>query len=169
MGPQLDSCGRMDILNSMMIESLASMGPQLDSCGRVHKFRFCGVDHFASMGPQLDSCGRLAWLFAMPLWPMLQWGRNLIVAEGDDFGDIHESEPAASMGPQLDSCGRYVWFTRGRGALYASMGPQLDSCGRPAPAPDSAALRRNARAGGGRRAVFRTRACIGIRAGPSVY
>ena len=36
----------------------------------------------ASMGPQLDSCGRL-WLYRCMLrQETLQWGRNLIVAEG---------------------------------------------------------------------------------------
>ena len=36
---------------------------------------------------------------------LLQWGRNLIVAEGGGRIQI-QSEGRASMGPQLDSCGR---------------------------------------------------------------
>ena len=34
------------------------------------------------MGPQLDSCGRLARLVRTVRIQSLQWGRNLIVAEG---------------------------------------------------------------------------------------
>ena len=36
----------------------------------------------ASMGPQLDSCGRSRLPGAGGRSAMLQWGRNLIVAEG---------------------------------------------------------------------------------------
>ena len=59
----------------------------------------------ASMGPQLDSCGRTASSWPKQNSSVLQWGRNLIVAEG------RTRRPAgravlASMGPQLDSCGR---------------------------------------------------------------
>ena len=36
----------------------------------------------------------------------LQWGRNLIVAEGKCVRDEGGDDDAASMGPQLDSCGR---------------------------------------------------------------
>ena len=43
----------------------------------------------ASMGPQLDSCGRVTGPGdAAPPVPTLQWGRNLIVAEG-----LREVEP----------------------------------------------------------------------------
>ena len=58
------------------------------------------------MGPQLDSCGRRRsdgeWYTA----PMLQWGRNLIVAEGITDEGARKLREGASMGPQLDSCGR---------------------------------------------------------------
>ena len=37
---------------------------------------------------------------------VLQWGRNLIVAEGRDEGNCEHLGMFASMGPQLDSCGR---------------------------------------------------------------
>ena len=60
----------------------ASMGPQLDSCGRYLSFHFLGTGFGASMGPQLDSCGRLAAPVALDTPGTLQWGRNLIVAEG---------------------------------------------------------------------------------------
>ena len=37
---------------------------------------------------------------------MLQWGRNLIVAEGAPRRGVGNGRNTASMGPQLDSCGR---------------------------------------------------------------
>ena len=37
---------------------------------------------------------------------MLQWGRNLTVAEGDHCYMVADEGAYASMGPQLDSCGR---------------------------------------------------------------
>ena len=83
MGPQLDSCGRYRNELEFIWGILASMGPQLDSCGRRRRDRRRAERHGASMGPQLDSCGRFfaavgqAWEASM-----LQWGRNLTVAEG---------------------------------------------------------------------------------------
>ena len=37
---------------------------------------------------------------------VLQWGRNLIVAEGQRLAPVCRQDGPASMGPQLDSCGR---------------------------------------------------------------
>ena len=43
--------------------------------------------HFASMGPQLDSCGRMSSAIGViAMVEELQWGRNLIVAEGEAVG-----------------------------------------------------------------------------------
>ena len=59
------------------------MGPQLDSCGRNERDEIIRLDIHASMGPQLDSCGRFTSMPRCSLAPeTLQWGRNLIVAEG---------------------------------------------------------------------------------------
>ena len=61
------------------------------------------------MGPQLDSCGRQRMIdSARALRRMLQWGRNLIVAEGAIVLVGPQHGALASMGPQLDSCGRQV-------------------------------------------------------------
>ena len=58
------------------------MGPQLDSCGREKRLDD-ELDHSdASMGPQLDSCGRFVTQKQRAGYCALQWGRNLIVAEG---------------------------------------------------------------------------------------
>ena len=58
----------------------ASMGPQLDSCGWYVRLGTAHYHRAASMGPQLDSCG---WCFMGGLGGvMLQWGRNLTVADG---------------------------------------------------------------------------------------
>ena len=130
MGPQLDSCGRTDESggkentstlqwgrNLIVAEgplpdralgllSFTSMGPQLDSCGRGRVARGFFAVVGTSMGPQLDSCGRtLAYVVTLEL-ATLQWGRNLIVAEGRRRGRPTKEANATSMGPQLDSCGR---------------------------------------------------------------
>ena len=59
----------------------------------------------------------------------LQWGRNMIVAEGQTHGEPEIVE-RASMGPQHDSCGREAMLVRRVPQVRASMGPQHDSCGR---------------------------------------
>ena len=83
MGPQLDSCGRHHEARRAFDAALASMGPQLDSCGRVEQFGVVLGAVEASMGPQLDSCGRRGPIRrTRPGSPLLQWGRNLTVAEG---------------------------------------------------------------------------------------
>ena len=58
------------------------------------------------MGPQLDSCGRPNCGARHSRDSMLQWGRNLTVAEGPHPGASGRAGRVASMGPQLDSCGR---------------------------------------------------------------
>ena len=156
MGPQLDSCGRLQAGKQSTDVIWASMGPQLDSCGRVsHPTRVTRPRQTASMGPQLDSCGRgveLARALKAARW--LQWGRNLIVAEGDVGGLQALVERTLQWGRNLivaegslDSWpaptnrslqwGRNLIVAEGRGpapdilfVTCASMGPQLDSCGR---------------------------------------
>ena len=59
------------------------------------------------MGPQLDSCGRRHERDWEGRAVQLQWGRNLIVAEGRWIGG-EDRAVGASMGPQLDSCGRWA-------------------------------------------------------------
>ena len=107
MGPQLDSCGkgqhrffrdarfelqwgrnltvaesRRRARTSSRPRSWASMGPQLDSCGKPGGPARRGVDGRASMGPQLDSCGKVMTSADLSFYSvMLQWGRNLTVAE----------------------------------------------------------------------------------------
>ena len=66
----------------------ASMGPQLDSCGRTDHVRALDKLRYASMGPQLDSCGRSRRWGTVPTDVSLQWGRNLIVAEGTGTADV---------------------------------------------------------------------------------
>ena len=82
------------------------------------------------MGPQLDSCGRVVILTPAGIDVELQWGRNLIVAEGNLRARHVGRLSYASMGPQLDSCGRDLRCTVTKADGTASMGPQLDSCGR---------------------------------------
>ena len=84
------------------------MGPQLDSCGRAEQRHDADqTQPKASMGPQLDSCGRLVVAVVYGgRYLQLQWGRNLIVAEGAGPAMALPGDVPASMGPQLDSCGR---------------------------------------------------------------
>ena len=99
----------------------ASMGPQLDSCGRPAVLVPMLEGLTASMGPQLDSCGRACRRLSSAMHGRLQWGRNLIVAEGGSRSGIAR-QMSASMGPQLDSCGRFClrrwpyWGQRFNGA-----------------------------------------------------
>ncbi len=94
------------------------MGPRLDSRGNEVEVCNPFVHLAASMGPRLDSRGNLSWLLDWPLWiHLLQWGRDLIVAETrealSDFFAVEE----ASMGPRLDSRGN-TYTARGQ-TLYA--------------------------------------------------
>ena len=54
----------------------------------------------------------------------LQWGRNLIVAEGRHHGAGNDAR-AASMGPQLDSCGREEAAEIGRYLVELQWGRNL--------------------------------------------
>ena len=129
MGPQPFGCGRAHNLQRQRRGAGASMGPQPFGCGRAEahgqrqgdKVRFNGAATFrlrkgraclvcvkplvASMGPQPFGCGRYSASFAHPLFLMLQWGRNLSVAEGRRSAACR-ARSAASMGPQPFGCGR---------------------------------------------------------------
>ena len=73
--------------------------------------------------------GRITLGSSSQIFFLLQWGRNLIVAEGSTLEDV-AAKICASMGPQLDSCGRSALIRHAAVRHMASMGPQLDSCGR---------------------------------------
>ena len=53
---------------------------------------------------------------------MLQWGRNLTVAEGALERQVAMLGRAASMGPQLDSCGREKCRALGSGVIESFNG-----------------------------------------------
>ena len=53
------------------------------------------------MGPQLDSCGRVDLSGKKLLDDMLQWGRNLIVAEGLSLSDRLSSRARLQWGRNL--------------------------------------------------------------------
>ena len=81
------------------------MGPQHDSCGRTIRAGACGIRGRPSMGPQHDSCGRGSIGGFLAAFRVLQWGRNMIVAEGFSVR-LLDQVAHPSMGPQHDSCGR---------------------------------------------------------------
>ena len=65
------------------------------------------------MGPQHDSCGRGDHAPSTPeLVLNLQWGRNMIVAEGMHIAKRPAVIESPSMGPQHDSCGRSEWYIK---------------------------------------------------------
>ena len=53
------------------------------------------------MGPQLDSCGRPTIVTDARLFVVLQWGRNLIVAEGSLSRTRKSASPALQWGRNL--------------------------------------------------------------------
>ena len=140
MGPQLDSCGRHLLHVGPPMAPGTSMGPQLDSCGRLPIFHH-GLPHFLlQWGRNLTVAEGSAFLFPLGVGVELQWGRNLTVAEGSIGALRPPALRRTSMGPQLDSCGRSRYLVQGRRSPQTSMGPQLDSCGRSLTAACVAAL-----------------------------
>ena len=129
MGPQHDSCGRRACAFLVRRAPAPSMGPQHDSCGRRYAGRPAAVPVRPSMGPQHDSCGRPPGDFGGGIAGILQWGRNMIVAEGR----VTPKEPVRAPNLQW---GRNMIVAEGCSTDSASrpcqpsMGPQHDSCGR---------------------------------------
>ena len=129
MGPQLDSCGRNQNQNRPL-PGLASMGPQLDSCGRPR-----GPRRPRAHGPALQwgrnlivAEGRYSFTSSGNR-SALQWGRNLIVAEGPSGFWPTSGGSRLQWGRNLIVAeGGRTWIRCRR--RRASMGPQLDSCGR---------------------------------------
>ena len=81
------------------------MGPQLVRCGMQQPTRPQLTIQPASMGPQLVRCGMLGCAGGTVHNIMLQWGRNLFVAECFYKARSPALLGLASMGPQLVRCG----------------------------------------------------------------
>ena len=88
------------------------------------------------MEPQLEGCGKSVISPPQPRRYMLQWSRNLRVAESR-ARLVRVRTLLASMEPQLEGCGK----RRGGGPPMnmddASMEPQLEGCGKVASAARS--------------------------------
>ena len=129
MGPQLVRCGKRHPRPGQAQRAWASMGPQLVRCGKILKPTGSLILNIASMGPQLVRCGKDGGGAAdADDVPLLQWGRNLFVAERALPGGGGAGRGAASMGPQLVRCGkRATWWsstrptTRFNGAATCSL------------------------------------------------
>ena len=155
MGPQPFGCGRMLQELTKLDKAQASMGPQPFGCGRSRLsfprysistsfngaatfrlrkdsiFRINTTSYNASMGPQPFGCGRAREArAAADNMQMLQWGRNLSVAEGRSWRTRRLKHGKASMGPQPFGCGRSKDQKEGCPKKAASMGPQPFGCGR---------------------------------------
>ena len=163
MGPQLDSCGRIDAADNVLGCAVASMGPQLDSCGRIElNPDRVGAIRRLQWGRNLTVAEGLKAASRLPADVLLQWGRNLTVAEGRGKAAGAQGQAKLQWGrnltvaegyeplptivlTQLLQWGRNLTVAEGADSLHAgdaldlaSMGPQLDSCGRarrPAAAP----------------------------------
>ena len=178
MGPQPFGCGRDRMEATIDPQAWLQWGRNLSvaegwPCGQDRArdcVRFNGAATFrlrkditmrgapptwrASMGPQPFGCGRGSEDVLFFDAPMLQWGRNLSVAEGPS-PDALPHDPAtlqwgrnlsvaegatpsaslprgatASMGPQPFGCGRYRHASYYVDWTDASMGPQPFGCGR---------------------------------------
>ncbi len=81
------------------------------------------------MGPRLDSRGNTNTGTRCVTRYVLQWGRDLIVAETVPVDNVSSRSNAASMGPRLDSRGNRMVVDGVFTADDASMGPRLDSRG----------------------------------------
>ena len=82
MGPQLVRCGMSELMQIIHGLTVASMGPQLVRCGMSELTQIIHGLTVASMGPQLVRCGMEYILWGLCVFiTVLQWGRNLFVAE----------------------------------------------------------------------------------------
>ena len=88
----------------------------------------------ASMGPQLDSCGREAYREAVGELAALQWGRNLIVAEGLMSDEAARSAMQLQWGRNLivaegqimgSTSSAFDWLQWGRNLIVAE-GARMD-------------------------------------------
>ena len=62
------------------------MGPQLVRCGKAVRICLRRLSHLPSMGPQLVRCGKFAGVAVSIYYAfILQWGRNLFVAERNAY------------------------------------------------------------------------------------
>ena len=140
MEPQLEGCGKAKPLGALIPPCHASMEPQLEGCGKMHPVPppLDGVS--ASMEPQLEGCGKnllgvrqislgvLQWSrnlrvaesasarARLALSASLQWSRNLRVAESSVYGAALARQ-AASMEPQLEGCGKSTAAPKSRSVL----------------------------------------------------
>ena len=109
----------------------ASMGPQPFGCGRPDRVQPPLPPPPASMGPQPFGCGRIRLApQAHEKVPMLQWGRNLSVAEGVGRKPKVLKDVELQWGRNLSVAEGNKNRKRCRGCCWASMGPQPFGCGR---------------------------------------
>ena len=83
------------------------------------------------MEPQLEGCGKRKPVQDVGLDDlMLQWSRNLRVAESGRRVGRRAPRRLASMEPQLEGCGKNRNFNMSGSMPFASMEPQLEGCGK---------------------------------------
>ena len=130
MGPQLDSCGRRRPSANDKFRKKASMGPQLDSCGRCKHCHHVWRPNLLQWGRNLTVAEGNDSLLAVRDALRLQWGRNLTVAEGATVPTAGPACAPLQWGRNLTVAEGTSGCVRPYRGGWASMGPQLDSCGR---------------------------------------
>ena len=130
MGPQPFGCGRAPRAMARAWGAPASMGPQPFGCGRGRGRGGYQGRALASMGPQPFGCGRTARPCTRPPNLLLQWGRNLSVAEGKVFLRGTEGSLGLQWGRNLSVAEGKTIVKHDKQYRCASMGPQPFGCGR---------------------------------------
>ena len=130
MGPRLGSRGKNTKSTVGKWQENASMGPRLGSRGKATQPARTFVDRSASMGPRLGSRGKHKASSRIKSSGLLQWGRDLEVAERKGKKKSRGKSRGASMGPRLGSRGKFARLAANDYANLASMGPRLGSRGK---------------------------------------
>ena len=84
------------------------------------------------MEPQLEGCGKCVSITCPSRQILLQWSRNLRVAESGHAAQEGGQGDQASMEPQLEGCGKHGACAAYVVYISASMEPQLEGCGKQA-------------------------------------
>ncbi len=132
MGPRLGSRGKLPLGLPMLHRMIRFNGAATWKSRKVPSFRLSLLpSHRASMGPRLGSRGkRLVALLSVSFRLLLQWGRDLEVAESKDDPAKDRLPTFASMGPRLGSRGKHRNRPINCRETVASMGPRLGSRGK---------------------------------------
>ena len=109
------------------------MEPQLEGCGKIVLGRRGRFRVRASMEPQLEGCGKFHVALNRPRAPLLQWSRNLRVAESRHKPGVNEYDDELQWSRNLRVAESAAARHQARVEANASMEPQLEGCGKASP------------------------------------